>query len=166
MVNKVKEIDYPITGKPTDTHFREADELTHVDPQDGGAKAQIMSSLWLIGLSIATSVAAQTLIKISVSQPGSTQLSNFNPFAIILLIFKSPLLIAGLALYGVGALSWIMVLSRLNLSYAYPFLALNFVLIALVSRLVLGESIPLMRWFGILLICGGIIAIASSNTQG
>jgi multidrug transporter EmrE-like cation transporter len=165
-VKNVKEIDYSITAKTTTPPLHEMKRVAHVDIQDGGAKAQIMSSLWLIGLSIATSVAAQTLIKISVSQPGSPQLATFNPIAIILLIFKSPLLIVGLALYGVGALSWIMVLSRLNLSYAYPFLALNFVLIALVSRMVLGESIPLMRWVGILLICGGIIAIASSNTQG
>jgi multidrug transporter EmrE-like cation transporter len=163
----VTKIDYSLTSKSTsEAHFDEPARLEHVDIQDGGAKAQIMSSLWLIGLSIATSVAAQTLIKISVSQPGSSNLANFNPVAIIMLIFKSPLLIAGLMLYGVGALSWIMVLSRLNLSYAYPFLALNFVLIALVSRLVLGETIPLMRWVGILLICSGIIAIATSNTQG
>jgi drug/metabolite transporter (DMT)-like permease len=75
-------------------------------------------------------------------------------------------MMGGLLLYGVGALSWIMVLSRMNLSYAYPFLALNFVLVALVSRLVLGESIPLMRWVGIALICAGIVAIANSAQQG
>jgi multidrug transporter EmrE-like cation transporter len=43
---------------------------------------------------------------------------------------------------------------------------LNFVLVALVSRLVLGESIPLMRWVGIALICAGIVAIANSAQQG
>jgi drug/metabolite transporter (DMT)-like permease len=135
--------------------------------QDGGIKRQIMSTLWLIGLSITAGVAGQTLLKLGVSHPGAASFASFDPVAVILMIFKSPLMIGGLILYGVGALSWIMVLSRLNLSYAYPFLALNFVLIALVSRLVLGEPIPLMRWMGIVLISIGIIVIAqSSSGQG
>ena len=66
---------------------------------------------------------------------------------------------------GVGALAWIVVLSRWDLSYAYPFLALNFVLIALVSRLVLGESIPLIRWAGIAFICAGIVLISRSGAS-
>lgn len=134
--------------------------------QTGGAKEQIMSTLWLIALSIATGVAGQTLLKLGVTQPGDGGIAAFNPLAIILMIFKSPLMMGGLMLYGVGALSWIMVLSRMNLSYAYPFLALNFVLVALVSKIVLGEAIPLMRWVGIAFICAGIIAIANSTQQG
>jgi multidrug transporter EmrE-like cation transporter len=130
--------------------------------QTGGAKEQIMSTLWLIALSIATGVAGQTLLKLGVTQG----IAAFNPLAIILMIFKSPLMMGGLMLYGVGALSWIMVLSRMNLSYAYPFLALNFVLVALVSKVVLGEAIPLMRWVGIAFICAGIVAIANSTQQG
>ncbi|MBX2998562.1 MAG: hypothetical protein KF893_08645 [Caldilineaceae bacterium] len=134
--------------------------------QTKSAKEQIMSTLWLIGLSIATGVAGQTLLKLGVTQPGDGGIAAFNPLAIIIMIFKSPLMMGGLLLYGVGALSWIMVLSRMNLSYAYPFLALNFVLVALVSKIVLGEAIPLMRWIGIAFICVGIVAIANSTHQG
>ena len=64
-----------------------------------------------------------------------------------------------------GALAWILVLRRMDLSYAYPFLALNFVLIALVSRFFLGETVPPMRWVGILIICGGILLVARSTAQ-
>lgn len=138
-------------------------DRTHV--QIGGARAQIMSTIWLIGLSIVTGVAGQTLLKLGASQPEDMGITSFNPLAIILMIFKSPLMMGGMLLYGVGALSWIMVLSRLDLSYAYPFLALNFVLVALVSRIVLGESIPLMRWFGIGFICLGIFVVAQSAAQ-
>jgi multidrug transporter EmrE-like cation transporter len=53
-------------------------------------------------------------------------------------------------------------LTRLDLSLAYPFLALNFVLIAIVSRLFLGETIPGLRWAGIAVICSGILLIARS----
>ena len=123
-----------------------------------------MESWWLIALSISTSVVAQTVIKLGVDRPDA--LGGDGLLALIGVILRSPLILAGLLLYGVGALAWIAVLSRLNLSYAYPFLAMNFVLIALVSRLVLGETIPLMRWFGIGFICIGILFVARSTAVG
>ena len=64
---------------------------------------------------------------------------------------------------AMGALAWISVLSRLDLSLAYPFLALNFVLITLISRVFLGETVPTLRWLGILVIVGGILLVARSN---
>jgi drug/metabolite transporter (DMT)-like permease len=82
--------------------------------------------------------------------------------SLVLMILRSPLVLLGLALYGIGALTWIAVLSRLHLSYAYPFLALNFVLIALVSSVVLGEPISTARWIGIGCICLGILFVAQS----
>ena len=65
--------------------------------------------------------------------------------------------------FGLTPLAWIAVLRRMDLSYAYPFLALNFVLIAWVSRVVLGEEIPWIRWAGIGAICIGILLIANGG---
>jgi multidrug transporter EmrE-like cation transporter len=124
-------------------------------------KEQLMQSWWLIAVSIAAGVAGQTSIKLGLTgSGGSAPIAGL--LSVITLILTSPLVLLGLTLYGVGALTWIAVLSRLNLSYAYPFLALNFVLIALVSWLVLGEVIPAMRWLGIGCICAGILIIARS----
>ena len=121
-----------------------------------------MHSWWLIGLSILTSVAGQTVIKVGISQPKmATGVSGIS--SLISTILGSPLILSGLIFYGIGALSWIAVLARGNLSYAYPFLALNFVLIAVVARLFLGEAVPMMRWFGIAVICAGIFMVAQSS---
>jgi multidrug transporter EmrE-like cation transporter len=120
-------------------------------------------SWWLILLSVVVGVAGQTALKLGVSQPGAAEAST-NVFSLIFLILRSPLVILGLVLYATGALAWIAVLSRLNLSLAYPFLALNFVLITVASRFILGESIPLLRWVGILVICAGILIVARSNS--
>jgi multidrug transporter EmrE-like cation transporter len=123
---------------------------------------QLSESWWLILASISAGVLGQLSLKLGVSQAemsGATQ--GFQ--SLITMIFQSPLILLGLALYGVGALAWISVLSHLDLSYAYPFLALNFVLIALVSRFVLGETIPGMRWLGIAIICVGILVVARST---
>ncbi|MCC6456222.1 MAG: EamA family transporter [Caldilineaceae bacterium] len=122
-------------------------------------KEQLLQSWWLIAISITAGVAGQTSIKLGLSgSSGSAPIAG--PFSVITLILTSPLVLLGLTLYGLGSLTWIAVLSRLNLSYAYPFLALNFVLIALISWLVLGEAIPMTRWLGIGCICAGILFVA------
>ena len=126
---------------------------------------QLMQYWWLIALSISSGVAGQTALKLGVSQPGAA--SGTASFAgLVMMIFQSPWVLSGLVLYGVGALAWIAVLARMDLSYAYPFLALNFVLITLVSRVALGETIPTARWIGIFVICIGIFLIARANKPG
>ena len=120
----------------------------------------ILSSLPLIALSIAMGVSGQTMIKL-----GTLSATNLpaEPVGRLLLVLRSPWVLLGLMMYGIGALSWVLVLSRLDLSIAYPFLALNFVLVALISWLLLGESIPGLRWVGIGCICVGILLIARST---
>jgi len=125
-------------------------------------KAQLISSVGLILLSVASGVAGQLAIKLGVNRLGAAAMVAAGPASILMTAFRSPLVWLGLALYGVGALAWILVLTRLDLSLAYPFLALNFVLITVVSRLFLGEAIPGLRWGGIIVICFGILLIARS----
>jgi multidrug transporter EmrE-like cation transporter len=122
-----------------------------------------MEHWWLIALSISASVAGQTTLKLGVSQPAASTAAS-GLAALLSTILQSPFVLLGLTLYGLGALAWIAVLSRMDLSYAYPFLSLNFVLITLVSRLALGETIPTLRWVGIGIICCGILLMARSNT--
>lgn len=122
----------------------------------------MMHHWWLIALSIATGVAGQTTLKIGVSQSHVAQ-EGAGVWWLITLIVQSPWVWAGLALYGIGAVAWIAVLARLELSYAYPFLALNFVLITLTSRFILGEQVSLARWLGIAVICLGILLVAWST---
>lgn len=122
----------------------------------------MVQAWWLILLSVATSVAGQTCIKLGVTKPGAAQ-AAFGFISLIWLILRSPLVLLGLLLYAVGAVAWIGVLTRLDLSLAYPFLALNFLLVSLVSRLFLGEKVPLLRWAGIVVICVGILIVARST---
>jgi drug/metabolite transporter (DMT)-like permease len=126
-------------------------------------KEQLLSSWWLIGLSVMVSVIGQTILKLGVRHP---ELAMTGPMAVALFILRSPLVMLGLLMYSIGALAWIVVLSRLDLSYAYPFLALNFVLVAIVSRVVLAEAIPGLRWLGIGFICVGILLVARSAVAG
>lgn len=125
---------------------------------------QMLPSLGLIAISIITGVVGQTVIKLGLNKPGAEGVST--PQGLIRLILRSPLVLLGLALYGVGALAWIGALTQLDLSVAYPFLALNFVLVALSSRFFLGEHIPWLRWAGVAVICAGIFLVARSAAGG
>src|SRR5687767_9160537 len=109
--------------------------------RENGMHAKMMQYWWLILLSILTGVAGQTVIKIGVSQPGASTASE-GLFSLLAMILTSPLVLLGLLLYGIGALAWIAVLSRVDLSVAYPFLALNFVLVTFSSQFLLGETVP------------------------
>ena len=127
-------------------------------------KKQVMDYWWLILLSVTAGVAGQTAIKLGVSQPGAPDAAG-SIGTLVGMIFSSPLVLLGLFLYGLGALAWIAVLARMDLSLAHPFLALNFVLVALVSRFALGETLPPLRWAGIAVICAGILVVARSSFQ-
>jgi drug/metabolite transporter (DMT)-like permease len=69
---------------------------------------------------------------------------------------------AGLALFGISALVWLLVLSRVSLSFAYPFASLTYVLILVFDRFWLHESVPALRWGGVALIIGGIVLVAQT----
>lgn len=123
----------------------------------------LVQSLLLVFFSVATGVVGQVLLKSGIGQVGVIGSSGAAlSFATLLRVVTTPLVVLGLGSYVLGAAAWIVVLSRLNLSYAYPFLALNFLLIALASRFVLGEPVPLLRWLGVAIICVGVLVVAKS----
>ena len=125
------------------------------------SRRQSLTPYGLIGLSIAAGVIGQTTMKLGVNHAGLGE-GSAGLVGVLGIIFTEPLVLLGLACYVLAALAWIAALTRLDLSVAYPFLALNFVLIALSASMILGESIPLLRWAGIGVICVGILLVARS----
>lgn len=73
-----------------------------------------------------------------------------------------PAVLAGLACYGLSVVAWLHVLGRTEVSFAYPFLALGFVLVALAGWQFLGEPMPPARVAGIAIILAGLVVLARS----
>ena len=69
----------------------------------------------------------------------------------------------GLACFGGSSLFWLVVLSRIPLSTAYPFVALSYLIILAFSTIVLHERPPLLTWGGALLIVSGIVMIGAGG---
>lgn len=74
--------------------------------------------------------------------------------------FTSPLVWLGLFLYGASAVLWLWVLSRLDVSLAYPLVSLGFVVTMLLGVLWLGEPFSWVRVAGCTLIVIGVSVLA------
>ncbi len=121
------------------------------------------STLPLILFSVGCGVVGQLMLKLGMGQVGQISAESLaEPLALALRTLTCPLVIVGLGLYGLGAAAWLAVLSRTPLSLAYPMLALSYVLIPLLAWLLLGESVPGVRWAGVAVICVGIYLVSRS----
>ncbi len=101
----------------------------------------------------------QALIKQGVNKVGV--IGGFNPKLLQALL--TPEVIAGFASYGVSSLFYLMVVSKKGLSFAYPFVAANQVIIFLLAWLLFREAIPPLRVGGLIVICLGVTLIALSK---
>lgn len=120
-------------------------------------------SLLLIVVSVSLGVVGQLSLKVGMNQVGAIDAASLaRPVETLLSVFSMPLVWLGLACYGLSALFWLVILSRLDLSYAYLMLASMYVLIPLVSWLFLGERIPPMRWVGMVVVVLGVVIVARS----
>ena len=114
----------------------------------------------LLGINIILGVVGQFLMKFGVNKVGGLEelgLVKFMTAAVL-----SPFIILGLGFYAFSAVLWVVMLSKLDLSVAYPALSLGYVLVLLVSMFFLGEQVSLAKFGGVLLIMAGIVIIFRS----
>ena len=121
------------------------------------------SVLPLVFFTAFCAVGGQLLMKAGMSQVGALGAEAMvRPLATALRLVGSPLLLLGLLCYVGGAASWIVVLSRLPLSFAYPIVAISYAITPVLAWLLFGESVPATRWLGIAAICAGIVLVSRS----
>jgi drug/metabolite transporter (DMT)-like permease len=119
--------------------------------------------LGLILLSVTMSAVAQVLFKTGMSNASVKQaIASGSAVDIALAVGLSPGILGGLSLYGVGTILWLGVLSRTEVSQAYPFVGLGFVFTALVGYWLFGDTLGPARIGGIVLVMAGIALIARS----
>lgn len=120
-----------------------------------------VKSLTVILLAVSMAVTSQFMLKAGMNAIGKIDLSlQTNYILKFIEVFSQPYIISGFLLYGFGALLWLIALSRVDLSFAYPFVSLSIVLVVAVSILKFGEPFTLNRVLGTLLIALGIIIIS------
>jgi multidrug transporter EmrE-like cation transporter len=122
----------------------------------------MLVTILLLTIPAITGVAGQLLLKYGMTQMGALELSMAAMPAILWKMATSVYVVGGLAVYVSGIFFWLLALNRVDLSYAYPFASLSYVLIFLSSWLLLKEDISFMRVMGMIVICMGVFLVARS----
>ncbi len=112
----------------------------------------------LVFISVSLSALGQTAFKVGVGGTATAPDANF--WVKTLGMVFSPMVLLGLALYGVGTVFWLFALRQLDLSLAYPFVAMSFVMVAGSGMFFLGEPVQPTRLLGLGLIIIGLLVMA------
>jgi drug/metabolite transporter (DMT)-like permease len=115
----------------------------------------------LLVISIIASGVGQLFLKMGALKLG--RVTAGNSVNHVFSILTTPELLAGLSFYGVGAISYILLLTRVKLSVAAPSASLIYVFSVLAGYFVFKESIPIYRLFGLSLIILGVILVVGKQ---
>jgi len=116
----------------------------------------------LIIFGVMLNAAAQLALKQGMRDVGYFDFRLGNCGRVLLAVAASPYILAGLACYIISVAVWLLVLSRVEVSYAYPLLSIGYIVTAFAGWHFFNESISLTRWAGIIVICLGVWLITRS----
>ncbi|HEB86160.1 MAG TPA: 4-amino-4-deoxy-L-arabinose transferase [Gammaproteobacteria bacterium] len=121
-----------------------------------------LSAFALILTGVLLNAVAQLALKASVSDMGAIQLSVDNIMPVTLRLAGEPWLWLGLFLYVISVTVWILALSRVDVSIAYPMLSIGYVVNAFAAWALFGEMLSTGRIAGIGIILIGVYVLARS----
>ena len=118
---------------------------------------------WLLILgAVLLGTLAQLLLKAGTNAVGSFAFSGANLWPVGWQLATQPLILGGILSYGLSLIVWIMALSRVEVSMAYPMVSIGYVLTAIAAWQLLGESLSATRITGIGIIILGVLLVARS----
>lgn len=122
--------------------------------------ALTLPTLLTLLLSVTLATTGQLLLKAAMNEIGEIGgIGGRDLVGLITDVATTWRAVLGLAAFGASAVFWLVVLSRIPLSTAYPFVATSYLVILAFSTIVLHERPPLLTWGGASLIVTGIIMV-------
>ncbi len=117
----------------------------------------------LIFVSVAMTTTAQILLKVGMSLPGVEQAIYEGALLDKLwaVVFNLPV-VGGVMLYVSSLIVWLFVLAKVDVTYAYPFVGLGFLLTMTFGSLFLGEQLSVSRISGTILVAVGVLLVGRS----
>jgi multidrug transporter EmrE-like cation transporter len=128
------------------------------------SRVSTLLSLSVLIVSVCFAIAGQYTLKSAmnhIGRFGSAEAQAAGEY--IGRALRQPRLWLGLALFGVSAVFWLIVLSRVDLSIAYPFVGVSYIAVVLIGRFLLHEQVPGLRWVGVLVVAAGLAIIGASS---
>ena len=122
-----------------------------------------MKDFTLLFFNVLLTVIGQILFKQGMNMVGRVN-SVRDALGKLTQAFLNPYVLSGIAIYGFTTLVWLVILSRVKLSIAYPMLSFGYVLSILFSWMLFKESIPKTRIIGAVIICIGVYLVAQGES--
>ena len=119
-------------------------------------------SFSLVMCGVLLNAIAQLLLKAGTNTVGHFEFSMANALPVGWKLATEPHIVGGLACYVVSVVVWIMALSRVQVSIAYPMLSVGYVVNAIAAWYLFGEAVTPMRLTGIAVIIVGVWLVARS----
>jgi multidrug transporter EmrE-like cation transporter len=119
-------------------------------------------SFSLILTGVLLNAAAQLLLKAGANAVGRFAFTLANALPIGMRFAVEPHVLSDVACYVASLVVWIMALSRVDVSIAYPMLSIGYVVNALAAWYLFGEAVTPMRVAGIAIIILGVFIVARS----
>ena len=116
----------------------------------------------LLFTGVLLNAGAQLLLKAGTNATGVLSLDADNWLQTLVRVATQGHFILGVALYIVSLLVWILGLSRVPVSIAYPMLSIGYVINAVAAHYLFGEAVNTSRWIGIAFIVLGVWLVARS----
>lgn len=120
-----------------------------------------MGYLYIFG-TIFFTVYGQLAIKMRIGNYGSLPVESYEKIIFLLKFFLDPIIFSGFVSAFLASLCWMAAMTKFELSYAYPFMGLTFVLVSIFGVLFMSESLSLYKLLGLILIVSGIIITAKA----
>jgi len=119
-------------------------------------------SFSLVLFGVLLNAAAQLLLKAGTNSVGHFDFNLENVMPIGWKLATQPSILGGMVCYAVSLIVWIMALSRVQVSVAYPMLSIGYVVNAIAAYLLFGEAVGMQRLLGIGIIVIGVYVVARS----
>ena len=121
-----------------------------------------MLSFALVLSGVLLNAAAQLLLKAGTNSVGAFVFTADNVFPVGIKLASNPYILGGLGCYAISVVLWIMALSRVEVSLAYPMLSIGYVINAFAAWQLFGEALTAQRLVGIGTIIVGVFLVARS----
>ena len=121
-----------------------------------------MNYLPLIMLGVMLNAAAQLFLKEGMRRIGHFEFVWANIVPIGIMVAGNLFILAGLVCYVVSVVVWLLVLSRVEVSFAYPLMSVGYIVNAVAGYYLFQENLSLTRITGILIICVGVYFVTRS----
>jgi multidrug transporter EmrE-like cation transporter len=110
-----------------------------------------------IALTILLTVFGQLILKWQVNAAGPLPADSFAKLEFLARLLLKPWILSGFAAAFLASVAWMAAMTKFDISHAYPFMSLNFVLVIALSAWLFAEPVTPLKLAGLVLIVSGIV---------